>query len=268
MPKRITKLAKAPLAEVVFEFRWSLDSDADAPIVFRTDPGYTVLAEAFSQWAKREGLTHKKLMSPGNPPLGHSVDRRYYPDEKSSFPIWQIGPGIFAANESSNYEWRVFRGFVIRGLRALLSAYPRMKTFVIRPRHYELRYVDFFEGELVQDHDLIDFVNKTMNIRLERPRFFENKQSFSGLAGGRVQYAVSLKGRKDTTFAVDLASGEKDGRRLLRLESKVMTTCRSQGSRRTALRVSEMAHWLDDAHALTSPFFKWLMKPEIMRTFE
>jgi uncharacterized protein (TIGR04255 family) len=78
----------------------------------------------------------------------HGVVRRFYKAADKPFPIMQIGSGIFASNESSEYEWRSFKSQVTRGLRTLLKVYPKLDFFTLRPSHLELRYVDIFGTSL------------------------------------------------------------------------------------------------------------------------
>jgi len=51
---------------------------------------------------------------------GWQIFSRFYRAEDQNFPILQIGPGIFAANQSSEYDWESFRKLTREGVEILL----------------------------------------------------------------------------------------------------------------------------------------------------
>ena len=115
------KLPNAPLLEVIFELRWALEGAENLPVQLRQDPAYPLLAYEFTEKAKLHGFVHRREIE-GFPtgPLGHKVHYRYNENENAPFPIWQIGPGVFAYNESTEYEWKSYRVALRRALRSFL----------------------------------------------------------------------------------------------------------------------------------------------------
>src|SRR3954467_7386626 len=137
--RQLTRLPNAPLAEVVFELRWKIQGPADAPPVVRIDPGLLPLLENFSVAMKKADFgAYKELSAPGQTG-GYGVARRFFKTPDSAFPIMQIGPGIFATNESSLYEWKGFKSQITVGVRALLDSYPKLGVFPLDPNMLELR---------------------------------------------------------------------------------------------------------------------------------
>jgi uncharacterized protein (TIGR04255 family) len=148
------RLPKAPLAEVVFELRWALQSDPASPPILRTDPGLVPLLNGFTNRIKKAGYTVYNDMSPPSQTGAYGVARRFYLSADKPFPIMQIGPGIFASNASSLYEWKSFKAQINQGLRQLLKSYPQLGFFSFAPNYLELRYIDVFDKSLLGRTDL------------------------------------------------------------------------------------------------------------------
>src|SRR6516165_9337395 len=89
------RLPNAPLAEVVFEMRWRLQGNPP----FVSDPGILPLTSSFTRRAEKIGFPAVKDLARPEEIIGHSVSRRFYPAPDASFPILQIGPGVFASNQ-------------------------------------------------------------------------------------------------------------------------------------------------------------------------
>ena len=262
-------LPNAPLTEVIFELRWALEEGEGILPPFRQDPGYTVLTHAFRDSAKRAGFPVVKDLSPGIPPMAYSVGLRFYQSPERAFPIWQIGPGIFAANQSADYEWAKFKKLVLKGVSHLLKTYPKMKTFRLRPLKFELRYIDNFAKELVKTLEFPKFISKVTTWSVEVPKFFVNNKSIGTIRSGRVVYAFPVRNMKNTTVSFDFGSGKKDERSTFRLDTKFVT----QGepifsSTREDIFLRRLGSWLESAHGFTSPFFASFIRPEILEKFK
>jgi hypothetical protein len=68
------------------------------------------------------------MLGPQDVLLGYAIARRYYLAKDQDFPLMQMGPGIFASNQSSDYVWPSFKKQVLNGTQAVLASYPRMPT--------------------------------------------------------------------------------------------------------------------------------------------
>src|ERR687896_366249 len=97
-------LAKAPLAEVVFELRWRLPGGDSVPAALRTDPGMLPLLEGFSDRLSRMGFASVTNISPPQQTAAFSITRRFKKNSDDHFPVFQIGVGILAMNEGPSYE--------------------------------------------------------------------------------------------------------------------------------------------------------------------
>ena len=263
------RLPNAPLAEVVFEMRWGLQGAADVPPSFHVDPGFSLLADEFTRAAQKAGFPEMKELHAFHELMAYGIVRRFYKAQDRDFPLWQIGPGIFAVNDSSQYEWDQFKEMVLRGTDVLLSSYPKMRSFALRPIHLELRYIDIFDQELVGTVDLLEFASAATHFDLALPAYFAEAQQFDRPYSGRFALDVPVKRKKGTNFRIDFGSGQRAGQPIVRLESKVLTTGESVptlGRKDTFIR--KLSSWLQNAHNMTSPFFRSIVRPEVMTKFE
>jgi hypothetical protein len=261
------QLPNAPLAEVVFELRWTLPGPGELPIPLRSDPGFWLLLESFTRAARDSGFrVHRDLAPVGQVP-GWSIFRRYYLARDKNYPLLQIGPGIFAVNQSTEYDWVSFKHLASLGLRHLLNSYPMTKSFPFLPVHVELRYIDLFDKELIGSADFLRFVNEATSMKIEVPKFLTQDIGLGELSG-RILFSASLRGNRDTTLFIDLGDAKRDTEQIMRLESKVISTARGAPAYRTTVAfIKAMETWLENAHKLTSPFFRTFVKPDIMQKF-
>lgn len=262
------QLSKAPLAEVVFDLRW--DTGVRPGVVLTTiDPGFPVLQRNFGEWAARAGLPEVELMTKeGQIALPHTVVARFRRSKEELFPIWQIGPGIYAANDSSKYQWSVFKKHCMKGLDGVFRTYPEMKSSPLKPISLELRYWDLFDGEVLADRDLVSFVNDTFDMHVEVPEFCKNQALFDAMRSGVLRFTFPVKRHKNTMFSVEFTTGRREGNRVVRMESKVRTEPVQFSSLRKSAVVARIALWLESAHDVTSPFFRSVVRPEAMEKFE
>lgn len=264
----LVKLPNAPLVEVVFELRWALRGGRDLPLPLRTDPGFELLAECFTETAAGQGFSVRKDMdSDGIGILGHSVKYRYLRSEDKPFPLWQIGPGIFACNQATEYDWKEFRDLISGGVRALFSSYPKSKTITIQPIYLELRYIDVFNMDLLGHYDLIRFLSKNTNFSLDLSDFMKSER-FEGETSGSLRIVRSLRDDKDTQFQLEVGTGQSNKKRSLVASSKVM----KRGNPidlgdNIRTRTKNITQWLDNAHKITSPFFEDFVSSDLMDKF-
>jgi hypothetical protein len=120
----------------------------------------------------------------------------------------QIGPGIFATNESSEYDWSTFEKQAERGVSALLRAYPKLSFFALRPIHIELRYIDVFPASLVGNAALFPFLESGTALKISLPAMLTDHTKIEPSAVGRFSFQAKLAGRQASKLMLDLASGK------------------------------------------------------------
>lgn len=268
--ERLLKLPNAPLAEVVFEFRWALRGPADGPPWSRQDPGYPLLVPEFTAAARRRGYAFsRKLNTDANAIVAaHSVDFRFFKREDLPFPIWQIGPGIFACNESTNYSWNYFRKQCLAGVKTIYSCYPTAKNLNISPIHLEIRYIDFFNRDLLGHTNIVDFLNDNTNLAIDSTRLLNDRQ-LGPFSEGRLQLSQSIVGKDNTRFYIDVANARTGDEDAIALTSKVITSYSNFTLPAGGIaRERSLSGWLDDAHGVTSSFFRNFISDALMAKFK
>jgi uncharacterized protein (TIGR04255 family) len=254
------RLPNAPLVEAVFELRWAVQ-----PGLAYADPGFPILRDVFTRRAEKSGFAIQRDMAPADaiiPP--HAIAKRYYVAQDREFPLLQIGPGIFATNQSAEYDWPNFKKQVINGVRLLMASYPRITDRPLTPTYLELRYLDAFDASLVDTTDLVQFLKNGTTLKIELPSYF----SKIGTADpkGRISFHKDVKGWKATQFVFDIASAHSTSEDIIRLETKVIT--QEEGVPKIRQIPRDLTRWLEFAHGLTSPFFKEFVTAKVMDKFK
>jgi uncharacterized protein (TIGR04255 family) len=269
--KGSTRLPKAPLAEVVFELRWTLQKGPDNQAILHSDPGIMPLLDAFTSHMKKAKFGFFRDMSHPLQTGPYGVVRRYFRDSESPYPIMQVGIGIFATNASSQYDYPNFREQVLSGIAALLNSYPKMDFFPLRPDHLELRYVDVFDQNVMEGVGFFNFLNSETAFKVGLPPMLGGSKQVTGKAQGRVIYEAELKDWKGSRIIVDLGSAlqETTNEDAIRMVTLVRTTLPGVPELKTkGTFPKQVAKWLDFAHGITSPLFKEIISDNVMRKFK
>ncbi|RVC75352.1 TIGR04255 family protein [Mesorhizobium sp. M4A.F.Ca.ET.022.05.2.1] len=158
----------APLTEVIAEIHWALTPLQMAPGA-AIDPFYSLLEDRLTSQLAQSGYVHIETRVPDEVPremLAHAVVRLFR-TSPSTWPVYQIGPGVFTANVVPPYGgWSKFRPFLRQGLDYLLGAYPDKAH--LRPERIVLRYVNAFGPE----HGLItpaNFISEYVGLSVSWP---------------------------------------------------------------------------------------------------
>lgn len=267
------RLPKAPLAEAVFEMRWALvGPQGPEAILFATDPGFAPALEAFTRLVTKAGFPVIRNMNEGSNTVAgpHSVVRRFYAKEGFGFPLLQIGSGIFASNQATDYDWKEFKKQALKGIGFLTTSYPKMRDFPFKPVHMELRYIDAFDETIAETNDLIAFINEATEFKIAIPDFLNDKKHFAGPTSGRNIFTRQIAKRKSTSLYMDIASAQRStGARIIRIESKITSLADDVPKFRTAAAFAkDVSKWLDSAHDILSPLFERVVQPQIMQKFK
>jgi len=259
-----SQLPNAPLTEVVFEMRWRLEGAKSIPIPFKNDPGFYVMADRFAMAASQHGFRFARKLSADPQATPHAISWRFYKQQEQPFPLWQIGPGILAVNESASYEWNSYKKLCLDAARTLIRCYPKMHKFRLEPFYLELRYLDSFSLDEKVNENLVGFLNNSTSLSLALPTFVPGR--LKDLANGQLILSSAVKGMGETLFVVIVGTGVSQGIKSVIMESKVLTKL-SETSIGRGQFVTELGRWLGNAHNITSPFFKEFIKEHLMKKF-
>lgn len=259
--KQLSQLPNAPLVEVVFELHWKLLEDKATPKQLWTDPGYLFLTKRFASNVLKFGFNRVVNVGTGSMLGAHSVGHRFYKGE-DNFPIWQVGPGIFASNESAAYEWKAFKKQALDGVKVLLSSYPQSQDFDLEPSKLELRYMDSFD---IPSKGSMKFIDENTSLNIELPSFLKKKPIGGAPALNLVfDFPVS---KKNTNFKMQIANGFLNNKteEAVVLTSRVVSGLENiKFPKQNKSRIKYIDEWLESAHSITSNFFKDFIKDSLM----
>ncbi len=255
------KLPSAPLAEVVFELRWSVVRDAFG---FGYDPAYAVFGPQFATAAAEAGFPLQELISQPGPTVPHQISHRYR-KEREAFPLLQCGHGIVACNMSTGYEWVKFVELISHAVSALRVAYPVTAVSPLTPCHIELRYVDVFAAPVMASSSLPEFLSTHTTLPFGMPPFLKGGDFLHNVVEGQVSLSLSCADPTLGKFGLNVASGSANERPGLIMTSRVV----NDGDLGVLGECDATAvlTWAERAHKVTSKFFKDFMTQDAMKLF-
>ncbi len=154
-------LPRKPLAEAVFEFRWKLRAYGPRPNI---DPNYKLLVGSLFGQVRQQYPEHEELPAAAVPDeiVPHIIQHRFR--SPGGYPLLQVGPGIFAVNETERYTWKTFKPTVLTGMDALQKAYPGD----LGPDGLVLRYINTVPFDS-STGDVLRFARENLNVSVELP---------------------------------------------------------------------------------------------------
>jgi uncharacterized protein (TIGR04255 family) len=171
------------------------------------------------------------------------------------FPLLQIGPGIFAANDGTEYEWSSFKAMALEGASAVIKDYRPLKDFAFNLQQFELRYLDTFDEKLLGTADLTTFINEGTTARLSAPKLADGAE-LNKPVQGRVILHREIGTPDRAIFTVDIASAKRDDTPVIRMETKVVSGGQNVPAAKGGKDFDKkLSQWLDGAHAVTSAAF-------------
>lgn len=253
----MSRLAKAPLVEAIFEMRWAnTQKQDDNTLVMKFDKeDINFFPGQFHGVAAKNGFTTVETINEGLIP--HIVSYRFRKHE-NTYPCYQIGLGLFTANQiNSGYDWVTFKQDVLAGVRMLDDGHP-LTLAKLPITHIELRYQDVFY--LDEDESPSDFLQNKMNIGFIQPDDFLDVQFIKKNVEGH-------------NIAFHVETTEPQG--LLRFEIFQATINGKKGFAMNTIMRSEFANlnidmiseWIESAHTTQKHAFETLINPTYLKSF-
>ncbi len=265
------RLPNAPLAEVIFELRWKVEGVPGTPpgFPFGNDPGYPIFARIFSEKATKQGFPIKESARPGEvAPIAYMTRERFKRAADKPFPVLQIGPGVFACNASTEYEWPLFKALIAEGLELVFDSYPITEV----TRHdligCELRYLDVFDQSLLGHLDFLKFFTENTNgYRLDLP--FLADELLHGETSGQLNIEKGVAFDKETRFHFEVGTGESPSAKGLVAWSKVTKNSDSMKlDEAKKEKIGALLSWAESAHDVTHKFFHGFVAQNLMEKFK
>jgi uncharacterized protein (TIGR04255 family) len=253
----VKELKNKPLVEAILEVRWQLRG---GPPGLQVDPHYKLLLGRLFDRMLKDYPEHEQLPTATLPDemAGHVVQHRFRVTARS-WPLVQVGPGIFTVNSTADYKWPDFRPRVLAAIGKLYDAHPKVEELKIS--NLILRYIDAVEFEY-REHSIFEFLRDKLKLTISLPdNLFEGTGVESKPNG--FTWQCSFKCEKPRGIInLRFATGQKKDRPAMVWE----TTLESAGDGLPELPKG-FEGWLDGAHAITDDWFFKMIEGELERRF-
>jgi len=249
----MTKLARAPLQEAIFEIRWELDIDPGTNQML--DIGFS-MAQGKLESIVKSRFPHHVRKLPLNFPdlvLQYQAIHQYWTGPENTWPVIQLGPGIFTINDTDlNYDWQnTYLPLIKEGLEWIYKAYDGK----IKLNFANLRYIDSVKlKDYGFDGKWQEFIAENFNFS------FLNTIHKGNLKGIQFDQLFELEDKSTLHFTMSSGKYRYTDQDALIWQTAVFKN--DKFDKKTLLE------WLDLAHGITSDSFKNLTKPVFYETFK
>jgi uncharacterized protein (TIGR04255 family) len=247
------KLPKAPLQEAIFEIRWELEVDPKTGQLI--DPGFQLAQGKLQDIAKNKFPVFNRKLPHGFPEqmFPHQVVNQYWA-AKETWPVIQLGPGIFTVNDTDmKYDWhKTYFPLIKECLTWIFKVHenPLKINTVI------LRYIDSvklkdygFEGrwhEFVTQHFNFSFVNS-----------YNTRGTLKAL-----HFSQSFELPDKSELQVSMNSGK------YRKTDDDALIWQTTVAKQDSFDQASLLTWLEEAHTTTSALFREMTKPKFYDSFK
>lgn len=256
-PKRETHMAKnlkhKPLLEAILEIRWELQGNPQIPQI---DPHYKLLLGRLFDRMIADYPEHEQLPAANIPDelVGHVVQHRFRV-AADSWPLVQVGPGIFTVNSTSDYEWDDFRQRVLAAVIKLYEAHP--KTSELKITNLILRYIDAETFDYKEDNAL-EFLKDKLKVNISLPPTLFQETGVASKPDGFVwQGSFKCDNPKGLT-SIRFATGAKENTPAIIWETTVESALEDLPPMPAGFEA-----WIDKAHTITDDWFFKMIEGEL-----
>lgn len=240
----MSKLPNAPLLEVIFELKWSVESQEEL------NKCQYLHGDIYAKI--REKYPYRELLVPAIVPIEayrHQPAHRFRV-ARNDYPLVQVGPGILTINTTDEkYEWKEYKQWVLEAVHNLIEVYPFSVNI---PLSLSLRYFDFLPFNF-REQDVYKFLSENLHTVVQQ-QFFDNS-SLPLSVNVNFNYATEFG-----EFLVNITKGSNKGKEGLILQFNMSNKDVSPDE-------SQIQKWLDDAYQICSNTFKNMTKGKLYETF-
>jgi uncharacterized protein (TIGR04255 family) len=242
--KRMSKLSKAPLIEVIFELRWDVNT------LEELNKSQFLMGELYSSLKDRYPF-REAVQAPigGDVPgilIGNPMYRYRVAQEK--YPLIQIGPGIISLNTiDENYYWEDFFKQIDEIQADFFKLYQANEDELFQ---IKLGYFDFVDKG---NESTLDFINNQMSMKISHDiATFKDEISMINFSMSRNIEIGQL------TFSI--ANAKVKGIDGLVMQTQIVGKIIDDKN-------NEIITWVDSAHQLCSSLFKEITHGKLYESF-
>ncbi|MDP3964631.1 MAG: TIGR04255 family protein [bacterium] len=251
------ELKNKPLVEAILEVRWRLQGDPPGP---QTDPHYKLLLGRLFDRMLKDYPEHEQLPTANIPDemVGFMVQHRFRV-AANSWPLIQVGPGVFTVNSTADYKWTDFRPRVLSAIDKLYDAHPKVGDLKIT--NLILRYIDAVDFDYGANN-AFEFLKDKLKLNISLP---DNLFEGTGVENkpNSLTWQCSFKCEKPRGIInIRFATGQKGDTPAVVWETMVQSTESDLPEMPKAFE-----GWLDAAHEIADDWFFKMIKGELERRF-
>lgn len=261
----MSKLANAPLEEVVFEIKWGKSKHTENKLQLEFTPEeQSLMPGKFQIYAEEKGFKHNEVKK-NQPPFPHLVKYRFS-EKDGSYPIYQLGTGVFAINQIDTdkyeYDWKVFKKDVKKGIKIFSKSYPSpisdLPLIEIR-----LHYRDVVVAD--KDECLFDFINNKLKLGENSLPDELDKDPNIDISCPSGSFSFQLECEKPKGIIVcDIKQGLKEKDKAYIIDFLVV----SKPNVFHEITSETLMNWCKEAHKHQSTLFKAFFDKELMDKFK
>lgn len=251
------ELKNKPLVEAILEVRWQLQGTPPGPQI---DPHYKLLLGRLFDRMLKDYPEHEQLPTANIPDelVGHVVQHRFRV-AANSWPLVQVGPGIFTMNSTADYKWGDFRPRVLSAIEKLYDAHPKVGDLKIT--NLILRYIDAVEFDYGTGNTFA-FLNDNLKVNISLPdNLFKDTSVHEKPDSLISQFAFKCE-KPNGIINIRFATGQKQNVPAVIWE----TTVESAGDDLPEIPKA-FEGWLDAAHEITDDWFFKMIEGDLERRF-
>ncbi|MBI5344411.1 MAG: TIGR04255 family protein [Deltaproteobacteria bacterium] len=251
------ELKNKPLVEAILEIRWGLQGVSPGTQI---DPHYKLLLGRLFDRMLKDYPEHEQLPTANIPDemVGHVVQHRFRV-AANSWPLVQVGPGVFTVNSTADYKWPDFRPRVLSAIGKLYDAHPKVGE--LKVTNLILRYIDAVDFDYGAAN-VFEFMKDKLKLNISMPdNLFKGTDVESKPNGLTWQCAFKCE-RPKGIINVRFATGQKGSTPALVWE----TTVQSAEDDLPEMP-KDFEGWLDAAHEITDDWFFKMIEGELERRF-
>ena len=251
-------LKNKPLIEAILELRWALEK-GPAPELGR-DPHYKFLLGKLFEAVRNKFPSHEELPPASMPEelTGHTVHHRFRVGA-NAWPLLQVGPGVFTANDTVDYTWDRFEELINWAVPTLISSHPQPDALQFQT--LMLRFLNAVPVD-AKSTDLLAFLSTKMRFNLSLPHsIFEdgNVQPTPHRFATELVFPCSAP---PGALLVKLNTGQREGSPVLVFELWFVTNGRDMPRMPDGFR-----EWASKAHAVIESSFFHLIEGDLEKEF-
>ncbi len=249
-----------PLVEVIVEMHWELEKLPSLPGAI--DPFFLEFVEKFRRAIKRKGFNVEEDVAPPGAPLeffGDQVVKRFR-RKPGGWPLYQIGPGVFAANIVPPYQgWENFKPIIRDGFDTFFKTHPGTKKS-LKIIRLQLRYINAFDEEFGMIHPG-QFIRDQLKLAIPIPSGLnktKKKRDADVHQEGRLM--MLLNEPPDAGGIISWKGGKKKNKPAVIMEIDIQTM-----KGRPPQKPLSMMSWLNKSHGIVHTWFHSVLSPEIRK---